>query len=123
MVDLNQIDLKNIKELSLAELKSHSPSNLLKFAEKIEIDNELRLKVRTFMEREVKPIINGYWYRDQFPHELIPKLREFDPKLIHEANLNNSYIPKIVDLKESAKFARDQVWSIRKNKHFRSLIF
>ena len=39
MVDLNQIDLKNIKELSLAELKSHSPSNLLKFAEKIEIDN------------------------------------------------------------------------------------
>ena len=41
MVDLNQIDLKNIKELSLAELKSHSPSNLLKFAEKIEIDNTI----------------------------------------------------------------------------------
>jgi transcription termination factor Rho len=39
MVDLNQIDLKNIKELSLSELKSQSPSNLLKFAEKIEIDN------------------------------------------------------------------------------------
>ena len=39
MVDLNQIDLKKIKELSLAELKSQSPSNLLKFAEKIEIDN------------------------------------------------------------------------------------
>ena len=39
MVDLNQIDLKNIKELSLAELKSHTASNLLKFAEKIEIDN------------------------------------------------------------------------------------
>ena len=51
---------------------------------------------------------------------LIPKLREFDPKLIHEENLNNSYIPKIVDLKESAKFARDQVWSIRKNKHFKN---
>ena len=39
MVDLNQIDLKKIRELSLAELKSQSPSNLLKFAEKIEIDN------------------------------------------------------------------------------------
>ena len=39
MVDLNQIDLKNIKELSLSELKSQSPANLLKFAEKIEIDN------------------------------------------------------------------------------------
>ena len=51
---------------------------------------------------------------------LIPKLREIDPKLIHEANLNNSYIPTIVNLKESAKFARDQVWSIRKNKHFKN---
>ena len=39
MVDLNQIDLKNIKELSLSELKSQSPANLLKFAEKNEIDN------------------------------------------------------------------------------------
>ena len=39
MVDLNQIDLKNIKELSLSELKSQSPANLLKFAEKIEIEN------------------------------------------------------------------------------------
>ena len=39
MVDLNQIDLKNIKELSLSELKSQSPANLLTFAEKIEIDN------------------------------------------------------------------------------------
>ena len=39
MVDLNQIDLEALKELSLAELKSQSPSNLLNFAEKIEIDN------------------------------------------------------------------------------------
>ena len=39
MVDLNQVDLKTIEELSLAELKSQSPSNLLKLAEKIEIDN------------------------------------------------------------------------------------
>ena len=39
MVDLNQIDLKNIKELLLSELKSQSPANLLKFAEKNEIDN------------------------------------------------------------------------------------
>ena len=39
MVDLNQVDLKTIKELSLAELKSQSPTNLLKLAKKIEIDN------------------------------------------------------------------------------------
>tara|TARA_Y100000389_G_C17441582_1_gene508897 strand:- start:51 stop:1229 length:1179 start_codon:yes stop_codon:yes gene_type:complete len=41
-------------------------------------DNQLRLKVRAFMELEVKPIINDYWYRDEFPHELIPKLRKLD---------------------------------------------
>lgn len=41
-------------------------------------DNQLRLKVRAFMEKDVKPIINDYWYRDEFPHELIPKLKELD---------------------------------------------
>ena len=41
-------------------------------------DNQSRLKVRTFMEENVKPIINDYWYKDKFPHELIPKLRELD---------------------------------------------
>ncbi len=30
-------------------------------------------KVRAFMEKEVKPIVNDYWLRDQFPFELIPK--------------------------------------------------
>ena len=30
------------------------------------------------MEKDVKPIINDYWYRDEFPHELIPKLKELD---------------------------------------------
>ena len=39
MVDLTQIDPKAVKELSLAELKSQSPANLLTLAEKIEIDN------------------------------------------------------------------------------------
>ena len=39
MVDLTQIDLKAVKELSLAELKAQSPSNLLNLAEKIEIEN------------------------------------------------------------------------------------
>jgi len=41
-------------------------------------DNQLRLKVRAFMEENVKPIINDYWYKDEFPHELIPKLRKLD---------------------------------------------
>ena len=41
-------------------------------------DNDLRLKVRAFMEKDVKPIINYYWYIDEFPHQLIPKLRKLD---------------------------------------------
>ena len=34
MVDLNQIDLKNIKELSLSELKSQSPCKFTKVCRK-----------------------------------------------------------------------------------------
>jgi glutaryl-CoA dehydrogenase len=39
-------------------------------------DNAIRLKVRSFMETEVEPIINDYWARDEFPFELLPKLQE-----------------------------------------------
>jgi glutaryl-CoA dehydrogenase len=38
-------------------------------------DNAIRLKVRSFMETEVEPIINDYWARDEFPFDLIPKLQ------------------------------------------------
>lgn len=37
-------------------------------------DRELQLKVRQFMETEVRPIVNDYWLRAEFPYELIPKL-------------------------------------------------
>ncbi len=39
---------------------------------------ELQLKIRAFMEKEVKPIVNDYWLRDQFPFELIPKFKELN---------------------------------------------
>jgi glutaryl-CoA dehydrogenase len=35
-------------------------------------------RVRRFMEVEVAPIIEDYWARDQFPHEIIPKLAALD---------------------------------------------
>jgi len=38
-------------------------------------DNQLRLKVRAFMEQEVEPIINDFWMRDEFPFELLPKFK------------------------------------------------
>jgi glutaryl-CoA dehydrogenase len=37
---------------------------------------ELRTRVRRFMDDEVHPIINGYWERAEFPHQLVPKLAE-----------------------------------------------
>lgn len=37
-------------------------------------EREVRDRVREFMNREVKPIINDYWERGEFPFELIPKL-------------------------------------------------
>ncbi len=39
---------------------------------------EVQLKVRAFMEKEVKPLVNHYWLRDEFPHELIPKFQKLD---------------------------------------------
>jgi glutaryl-CoA dehydrogenase len=41
-----------------------------------EEDRELLHRVRGFMEKEVQPIINHYWTRAKFPHEIVPGLRE-----------------------------------------------
>src|SRR5947209_3699213 len=39
-----------------------------------EDDQDLLFRVRTFMEDEVAPIINHYWIREEFPHQLVPGL-------------------------------------------------
>ncbi|WP_316738181.1 acyl-CoA dehydrogenase family protein [Pedobacter aquatilis] len=41
-------------------------------------DRALQLKVRAFLEKEVKPIVNHYWNKAEFPHEIIPKLAELN---------------------------------------------
>jgi glutaryl-CoA dehydrogenase len=41
-------------------------------------DNDTRLKLRAFLEKEVQPIITDYWERDAFPFELIPKIKELN---------------------------------------------
>ena len=43
-----------------------------------ERQRDIQRAVRGFMEREVEPIINDYWSRDEFPKELIGKFRELD---------------------------------------------
>jgi glutaryl-CoA dehydrogenase len=39
-----------------------------------EEDRSLLLRVRAFMESEVAPIINQYWTREEFPHQIVPGL-------------------------------------------------
>ena len=39
---------------------------------------DIQMAIRNFMEREVKPIINDYWSRDEFPRELIAKIRDLN---------------------------------------------
>src|SRR5690554_2097829 len=39
---------------------------------------ELQIKVRNFMEDEIRPIANEYWNRAEFPFEIIPKMAELN---------------------------------------------
>lgn len=41
-------------------------------------EREIQLKVREFMEREIKPIANDYWNRAEFPMHIIPKMAELN---------------------------------------------
>jgi glutaryl-CoA dehydrogenase len=41
-----------------------------------EEDRALLHRVRGFMEKEVQPIINHYWTRAKFPHEILPGMAE-----------------------------------------------
>lgn len=41
-------------------------------------DRALQLKVRAFLEKEVKPLVNKYWLKAEFPFELIPKIAELN---------------------------------------------
>lgn len=36
-------------------------------------DKIIQLKVRDFMEKEINPIVNSYWLRDEFPFEIVEK--------------------------------------------------
>lgn len=39
---------------------------------------EIQLKVRTFMETEVKPLVNDHWLHDSFPFEIIEKFKKLN---------------------------------------------
>ena len=39
-------------------------------------DQALLRRTRAFLEAEVAPVINEYWIREEFPHQLLPKMAE-----------------------------------------------
>jgi len=41
-------------------------------------ENEVVLRVREFMQTEIRPIVNHYWLHDEFPHEVIPKFAKLN---------------------------------------------
>ncbi len=41
-------------------------------------DRAIRDRVRRFCDRDVRPVINGYWERAEFPFALLPKLAALD---------------------------------------------
>lgn len=63
------------KEKVLPEINADFYELHLRLSEE---DRALQLKVREFMEREIKPIVNNYWLHDEFPYEVIPKFAELD---------------------------------------------
>jgi glutaryl-CoA dehydrogenase len=60
-------------ELDDQDLDDSPSSDFLGFELMLEdADRELLGSVRAFMTREVQPVINDYWTRAEFPHELVP---------------------------------------------------
>lgn len=37
-------------------------------------ERAVQLQVREFMQKEIKPIVNSFWLKDEFPHQIIPEL-------------------------------------------------
>ena len=52
---------------------------------------------------------------------LLPTLKDLEPKLIHEGNIEESYMPQISNLKESSSLAKERRWNIRKDAKFKAL--
>ncbi|MEP6815990.1 MAG: acyl-CoA dehydrogenase family protein, partial [Marmoricola sp.] len=64
-------------DLEGADLTDSPFSDFLAFELLLEEqDRELLSSVRAFMTREVEPVINDYWTRAAFPHDLVPGIAE-----------------------------------------------
>jgi glutaryl-CoA dehydrogenase len=61
-------------------LSSTSPNTDFFFHDELltEEEREVRDRVRSFCDRDVRPVINGYWESAEFPFELLPKIAALD---------------------------------------------
>lgn len=41
-------------------------------------ERAIQLQVREYMIKEVKPIVNSYWLKDEFPHQVIPEMAKLN---------------------------------------------
>jgi len=41
-------------------------------------EREIQLMVREFMQKEIRPIVNSYWLKDEFPHQVIPQMAKLN---------------------------------------------
>ena len=41
-------------------------------------ERAIQLQVREFMQKEIEPIVNNYWLKDEFPHQIIPQLAKLN---------------------------------------------
>jgi len=41
-------------------------------------ERDTQIQVREFMQKEIKPIVNGFWLKDEFPHQIIPEMAKLN---------------------------------------------
>src|SRR5690606_12190502 len=41
-------------------------------------ERDIQLSVRDFMNTAIRPIVNSYWLKDEFPHQIIPEMAELN---------------------------------------------
>lgn len=41
-------------------------------------EREVQLRVREFMNTTIRPIVNEYWLRDEFPHQIVPEMAKLN---------------------------------------------
>ena len=82
MKSLGQLDENQLKGLlkMMGQGKKHRPDpeidgDFYDVAHTLTAEERaLQLEVRHFMEAEIQPVVNEYWYKDEFPFEIIPKM-------------------------------------------------